>query len=590
MNLRLKMLLAMAVLFSAMVVVFYVLSSTVILRGFADVEKDSVCQNVDRVIQALDDRLEGLDRSAKDWAWWDETYAFVEGGNKSFIESNVSIDALEALGIDVIAFVRKSGEVTFSTAVDHENRCFTPPPTGFQGLLSKWPPLKELEGRKGILLFPDKALIVASRAILTSQQQGPVRGALIMGVYLDATEVEHLSKVTRSSIRIERMDDPALPPDFLAAKQELAEGESICVRTRGRDSISGYAAINDLNGLPILLLQVDMTRPIMSHARKMLLADFLYMVAAGILFSVIVIILLERMVVARVVKLGAEVSEVGLSGGPMAHVSASGRDELAHLASNINRMLDGLDKSSKDLQHAREELEVRVRERTAQLEEANRELESFSYSVSHDLRAPLRAIDGFSQTVLDECAGKMEADTEANLRWVRAAAQRMSRLIDSLLAMSRLSRREMRREHVDLSQIARSVVQDYQKKVPGREVSIMIQDGVAAEGDPDLLRIVLENLLSNAWKFTSKHEQATIEFGMMGRDGRILYFIRDDGAGFDMQYADKLFGAFQRLHSEQEFEGTGIGLAIVQRIIHRHGGKVWAESEMEKGATFYFTI
>ena len=236
------------------------------------------------------------------------------------------------------------------------------------------------------------------------------------------------------------------------------------------------------------------------------------------------------------------------------------------------------------------QLEDLVAERTAELAAVNRELEAFAYSVSHDLRAPLRSIDGFSQALLEDYAGVLDARGQDYLRRVRAASQRMGQIIDDLLQLSRLTRRGMHRQRVDLSDLARQVAEELAQQEPERQVEWVIAADVIATGDPHLLRVALENLLGNAWKFTSKHAEARIEFGVEEDKDQAVYFVRDDGAGFDMAYADKLFGAFQRLHGLAEFEGTGIGLATVQRIIHRHGGQVWAEGEVERGATFYFTL
>ena len=225
-----------------------------------------------------------------------------------------------------------------------------------------------------------------------------------------------------------------------------------------------------------------------------------------------------------------------------------------------------------------------------ELEQVNKELEAFSYSVSHDLRAPLRSIDGFSQALLEDYEDKLDEQGKDYLRRVRAATQRMSQLIDDLLNLSRISRTEMHYEEVNLTAIAKAIAAELQKTQPERQVEFVIGENIVAHGDSHLLRIVLDNLLRNAWKFTSKHPHAKIEFGTIQQDGRLVYYVRDNGAGFDMNYANKLFTPFQRLHKSTEFEGTGIGLATVQRIIHRHGGSVWAEGEVEKGATFYFTL
>jgi PAS domain S-box-containing protein len=236
------------------------------------------------------------------------------------------------------------------------------------------------------------------------------------------------------------------------------------------------------------------------------------------------------------------------------------------------------------------ELEQRVAERTAQLEAANQELEAFAYSVSHDLRGPLRAIDGFSQALLEDYPAALDAQGREYLQRVRAATQHMGRLIEDILKLSRVTRSEMSWAPVDLSALARACAAELQQSQPGRSVELVVADGAVVEGDARLLRVVLDNLLRNAWKFTSTHAQARIEFGVTQVDGARAFFVRDDGAGFDPAYAHKLFTPFQRLHSDREFPGNGIGLATVQRVLRRHGGRAWAEGAVEGGATFYFSL
>ncbi|MFI5398182.1 MAG: ATP-binding protein [Candidatus Binatia bacterium] len=236
------------------------------------------------------------------------------------------------------------------------------------------------------------------------------------------------------------------------------------------------------------------------------------------------------------------------------------------------------------------ELEQRVQERTAQLEASNRELEAFSYSVSHDLRAPLRVIESFTKAIEEDCGARLDPQSRHYLDRVRAATERTKQLIADLLQLSRVSRSEMQLQRVDMSQLARTVAVELQQALPTHPVTIVIADAVVATCDARLVRVLLDNLLGNAWKFTSKHAAGHIEFGVTERDGERIYFVRDDGAGFDMRFADQLFQPFKRLHGASDFPGTGIGLATVQRIVHRHGGRVWAEGEVEGGATFYFTL
>ena len=281
-----------------------------------------------------------------------------------------------------------------------------------------------------------------------------------------------------------------------------------------------------------------------------------------------------------------------------------GTDELGTLTDAFNQMLGRIAEQQDELQRYAADLERRVEERTHELQErnealrrnaaellaANTELDAFAYSVSHDLRAPLRSIDGFSQILLEDYAEKLDEAGRESLQRVRAASQRMGTLIDDLLKLARVTRAEFRTEDVDLSDIARDIVADLQRATPERQVEFAIAPGLKARGDARLLRVVLDNLLRNSWKYTAKQPAPRVEFRSADANGDKAFMVRDNGAGFDMKYADKLFGVFQRLHSASDFEGTGIGLATVRRIINRHGGRIWAEGAVDQGATFYFTL
>ena len=236
-------------------------------------------------------------------------------------------------------------------------------------------------------------------------------------------------------------------------------------------------------------------------------------------------------------------------------------------------------------------LERRVRERTAELEVANRHLEAFSYSVSHDLRAPLRAIRGFAKILADEFADRLTGEGREHLERVLRNARRMEELVDGLLSMGRFVKSDMVRTRVDLTALAEEIVREVRESEPGRSAEFVVHPGLGAAGDPVLLRAALTNLVANAWKFTSRRAQTRIEVGRHGDEsGQPIFFVRDNGAGFEMQRAHRLFGVFQRLHRAEEYPGSGIGLATVERIIARHGGRIWAESQPEQGATFYFTL
>jgi light-regulated signal transduction histidine kinase (bacteriophytochrome) len=275
---------------------------------------------------------------------------------------------------------------------------------------------------------------------------------------------------------------------------------------------------------------------------------------------------------------------------------------LALLAEHRRRKVDAVNRTLRqemaerkraqdEVTQLNSELEQRVQARTLQLQRANKELDAFCSSVSHDLRAPLRAIDGFSDILLRDYPDKLDDRGRGHLQRIRSATHTMSQLIDDLLSLSRVTKTEMLFRKIDLSAAARQIVDELRRLDPQRQVEVILPDGLSAQGDPRLMRQVLENLLGNAWKYTSKKPGARIEMGACkAGNGEPAFFVRDNGAGFDMRYVDKLFRVFQRLHTASEFPGTGVGLATVQRIIQRHGGEVWAEGSMDQGATFYFTL
>ncbi len=273
----------------------------------------------------------------------------------------------------------------------------------------------------------------------------------------------------------------------------------------------------------------------------------------------------------RIVRGAAEESNYSLR-------ASEAKGTMGELARAINGLLEQM--------HQRDLI---LRRRTTELESVNREMEAFSYSVSHDLRAPLASIDGFSQALSDDWGDRLDESGKEYLKWIRDAVGQMSNLIAGLLQMSRITRADMNRAPVDLTAIAQSIAQSLQQRDPSRSVDFRIEPGLIVEGDERLLRAVLENLMSNAFKFTGKKQDAMIAVGSTTEGGRRVCFVRDNGAGFDSTQAARMFTAFQRLHSSSEFEGTGIGLATVKRIIERHGGAIWADGQIGEGATFYFT-
>jgi signal transduction histidine kinase len=299
---------------------------------------------------------------------------------------------------------------------------------------------------------------------------------------------------------------------------------------------------------------------------------------------------LQRRIAGPLVQLAHTARRVSAEQDYTVRVPVNSRDEPGLLGEAFNAMLTQIQARDSALRQAHDELEQRVRERTAQLEAANHELEAFSYSISHDLRAPLRAINGFARILLEEHAPHLADEAQEYLQLVRDNAQYMGQLIDDLLAFSRLSRQPLTKQPVAPADLVRQALNDLRPMQGERYIDFRIGALPLCQADPALLKQVFVNLLANAIKFTSRRDLAVIEVGCHEEQGEHVYYVKDNGVGFNMAYVDKLFGVFQRLHRADEYDGTGVGLAIVQRIIHRHGGRIWAEAAVDQGATFSFTL
>jgi len=311
---------------------------------------------------------------------------------------------------------------------------------------------------------------------------------------------------------------------------------------------------------------------------------------ASLLLGLAVSTLLQRDISQPILQLAEVARKISQEKDYSVRAAVRGDGEIQSFVAAFNEMLETISHQEAELRAARDKMEQRVAERTAQLQAANKELEAFSYSVSHDLRAPLRSIEGFSRALMEDCGDGLSESAQDSLRRIMGSTVRMGQLIEGLLNLSRVTRAEVRGRSVDLSSLAGEVVAELKESERDRPVECVIASDAVAQGDPALLRAVLQNLIGNAWKFTKKRAPARIEFGCAEEGGEKTFFVQDNGAGFDMSYADKLFGAFQRLHGQNEFPGIGIGLATVQRIVNRHGGRVWAVGAPDKGATVYFTL
>lgn len=428
-----------------------------------------------------------------------------------------------------------------------------------------------------------------------------LRGAEIFTKKYETTEIQLLTQdgaliyATKPFKFLEDVGDE----DFF--KKVQGEGGFFIGKEGGREKLFSYSrskGYRDFEGLEWILLVSHDTGEVLGPTfilRNRILASSLILMGA----SVLIALLFSRSIAKPVTKLRDGALEIA-EGNLNKKVEVKSKDEVGELSTAFNEMTSKLQQSYADLEREIEQrkkaeekaqrLNRELEQRLVELRAANKELEAFSYSVSHDLRAPLRAIDGFSQVMLEDYCDKLDSEGARVLSVIRSNTQKMGQLIDDLLIFSRRGRQEMKKSKINMEKLARSVFEELKPTSPERNLRMKITALPPAYGDERMIREVLVNLLSNAVKFTKYRRDSVIEVGGKLQDNQNVYSVKDNGVGFDMQYVNKLFGVFQRLHSEEEFDGTGVGLALVQRIIHRHGGQVWAEGKLNQGATFYFML
>ena len=373
---------------------------------------------------------------------------------------------------------------------------------------------------------------------------------------------------------------------------------------RGADPIKDEAAqlryARILAEVAAIISLTERTDEFLNEGRAIIARSIVIYICAGVLMvfatSAVVLFYVVPGLVHPILELRTTIQRIG-AGQLERQVLPSSKDEIGDVFREVERTRvnllvsrQRLEQANRDLSEAKEHLEDRVQARTAELDAANQDLEAFAFSVSHDLRAPLRSMTGFSQALVEDYGEELDDTGKDYASRISAACNRMGNLIDDILTLSRVARAEIKRTEVDLSEIAECIAKQLREAEPKRAVQFKIQPNVTVQGDETLLRTALENLLGNAWKYSSKKPQAIIEFGMTANGSEPAIFVRDNGAGFDMAYADKLFKPFQRLHGSDEFEGTGIGLASTANIVRRHGGRIWADAKPDVGATMQFTL
>jgi signal transduction histidine kinase len=400
---------------------------------------------------------------------------------------------------------------------------------------------------------------------------------------IDAVMLDRKDKVFAAYYRQGAAREAADPNKYQSNDNAL-----ITSQFSGDKIITRYKIYNGNDFLGTLVIKSEMSD--LKKILKSYLAVAVLVLVAGLLSALVISVFLQKTIANRLLALVDDTKKIAETGDYSIRVPEGGGDEIGTLSREFNALLIQIDKMEKSLKEANAELEQRVQQRTAELETANKELESFSYSVSHDLKAPLRAINGFTEIFVKKYADKIDDKGREMAGVIVANAKKMGQLIEDLLEFSRIGRKEMVMNIVSMDEVVQQVLNDTRTAYKDKNVEVVVEKLPDVHGDRNLLLQVWTNLISNAFKYTGHKEKARIVIGSYIKNNEFVFFIKDNGAGFDMKYQDKLFKVFQRLHGSDEFEGTGVGLANVNRIITRHGGRVWAEGKVDEGATFYFSL
>lgn len=617
MGLRTKIFIIISLTLVGLIVALYIMSQTILLESFVQLEEQYTRENVNRVLSALFDELDNLSVTTEDYAEWDDTYTFVVDGNKEYINTNLTDTNFVDLSLNLVVFINTSGQIVFSKSFDLLNNREIDAPTGLieslsaNGFLVKHSDTNsEL---KGLVLLPEGPMLVAARAILTNESQGPSHGVLVFGRYLNSAAIEDLAQKTHLSLTMQLFDALPLPSDFQAVKSALSKQSPILIQPLSPETIAGYALVEDINDQPALILRVDLPRNIYRQGQSSIVYFLGSLLITGLVFSLTALWLLERLVLARLLRLSTNVSEIGVGSKFSGRVSVSGNDELTHLSKTINQMLGAL-------QQSRDELEKRVEERTAELSEANDQLKSeiterrraeealmeardraveasrlkteLLARVSHELRTPLSVILGYAEALLMGAFGPLSAEQQQSAQEIAQSTNYLTRVITDLLSEAQLEASKLKL-NIDSFAPADLVADVHSKMNPlAQAKGITLTTDVAADlppilwGDLYRLRQILTNLVSNAIKFT---QQGTVKVELYRPDtDHWALQVSDTGPGIPDEAQAYIFEPFRQIDGSltRLQGGAGLGLSIVKQLTNLMEGWITLTSQVGQGSTF----
>jgi len=616
MTIRKKTLLIIGVTFVGLVVILYFVSQNILLSSFGRLEEKNTRQNIERVVSALEANIAFIDATADDWATWDDTYAFIEDKNTDYLNSNLTDGTFVNLRLNFMVYVNSAHQAVFAKAVDLGSEKEMAFPAGLLGHLTTNEPLcchEKTDGSvSGIILLPDRAALVASRPIITSEGKGPIRGALIMGRFLDAAEIERLAETTLLSVVAFRVADKRMPADFRSALSGLSLEEPVGVRVLDGMTVAGYSLVPDIYGKPGFVFRVDMPRDIYQHGQTSITYIILSIVLVGLVLGLGVTLLLENQVLSRLARLSRQVGAIGTRSDLSARVTLPGKDELTKLAETINVMMEALELSSRELKDKNERLDAQneelqaqseelmaqqheLMEKTRELEEMSKAKSEFLAHMSHELRTPLNVIIGFSELMLDQVPGQVNDEQKQCLNDILASSKHLLGLINDILDLSKIESgtMELKIRNISLPNLVKAVKSIMMPIIAPRnqDLEIIVDEALPlVKADKGKIRQVFINLLGNATKFTPDGGKLKVE--AVPESGWCRISVTDTGIGIKAENQTRLFEPFFQADKPlvKGVGGTGLGLAIAKQIIERHGGKIWVESEYGKGSKFSFTL
>ncbi|MFH1381669.1 MAG: CHASE4 domain-containing protein [Chloroflexota bacterium] len=608
MSIRKKTLMIYSLTLLTLLVVLFFVSQTILLRQFAALEDQYTRRAVEQAASALSHDLLVLKGNATDWSSWDDTYKFIEDANQQYVQTNLVISAFGSLRVNVMLFVNSSGQIVQGKAFDLNSDEEVPVSKHLLAYFRTNNTFLRnqdvIGGISSLILLPEDPMLIAAAPILTSAGEGPSRGILIMGRYLDSSEIERLAEQTHLTLGVYRYDSPLSGEIQGVALSLLAKGP-VLVQPINEQLAAGYTRIQDIFGKPALLLQVSVPRDIYAQGQATVYYYVLALMVIGFMLGGVGLFLLDRFVLSRLTRLNEAISDVGNTGNLSTRVALSGQDEVAHLAGAINGMLGVLEDSARLLRDKNEQMNGQNRmllaqrqesiEKTEEVEKATRAKSDFLANMSHELRTPLNVIIGFSQLLKDEVPGKTNEEQQQCLNDIVDSGRRLLNLINEVLDLSRIEsgKTELKQEDVAMRDIVASLDHAVNPILASRKQSldVKLEDGLPpVRADKGKLEQVLLNLVDNASKFTPDGGALQIKVAREGDWCRTT--VRDNGIGIKEEDQQRIFEAFCRLESSlgRERGGTGLGLPLVKQIVERHGGSIMVESEYGKGSQFSFTI